>query len=253
MASVLGLLGSAGAQPAAEPADPEAPLESLPEAELDPRAAGYPRTLVDRPLVLPDGLLEGTVVLGVGYADGGTWTTRIGPSLRYGVGRVELEGGASVLVDDWYSDAFVAVRFAPDPDMTIGLQLGLERIGSDVTTTTPRVLLGRKQLLTETVAIESSFGPGVSRAAGETAFVANGEVRVQIQVAALYAVQARAALNLRYLEAEGTTLRHDYGLGLLASITPTIDVMSSVDLFVEDDDYVGLVVSVAVSLRNRSM
>lgn len=285
VAAVLGLIGSAGAQPAASdpvdpdapvaaepaapeapaaaepaaaepadpdaPADPEAPLPSVPEPDIDPRAAGYPRSLVDRPLVLSNGMVEGSLALGVSRADRGLWGTRIAPSLRYAAGRFEIKGGASLLLDDLYSDAIVAVRFAPNPDMTVGLQLVIESIGSTVLTTTPRLLLGRKQLLTETVAVESAFAPGFARSAGATAFVASGEVRVQVQVAPLYAVQARAALHVRYLETEGTTLGHNYGLGVLASLTPTIDLMPSLNLFAADDDYVGVVFSLELNVRNR--
>jgi len=223
----------------------------VPEPDLDPRSAGYPRGLVDRPLILPSGTAEGTLALGIGLADGGIWTTRIGPSARYAIGSFELEGGAQVVLDDRHSTVFAAAQFASNPDMTVGLELVVDGPASDTRATTPRLVLGRKQLLTETVAVESNFAGGVSRSAGVTAYVASGEMRVQMQVAPLYAVQARAALNVRYLEGEGTTLGHNYGVGVLASVISTIDLFPSVDLFAADDDYLGVVVSLAVSARNR--
>lgn len=257
-ATMLALSGVAGAQPAdaapdptepSGPADPEAPLASVDDP--DPRSAGYPRSLVDRPLILPSGLLEGTLAFGVRRADGGTWTTRIGPSLRYAAGPFEIEGGASFLLDDLYSDALVGAHFGPNPDMTVGVQFAVENIGIDVMTLTPRLVLRRKQLLTETFAVESTFALGLSRSETLTAYVTHGEVRVQQQVAPLYAVQARLALSARYQEIEGTSLRHNYGLGVLASLTPTIDIFPSIDLLAQDDDYLGLVFSLAVSARNR--
>lgn len=253
--TVVVLTGIAGAQPA----DPEAPLASVPEPDLDPRSAGYPRGLVDRPLVLPSGTAEGTAIIAVARASKIT-SASFAPVARYALGQLEIEGAlrVSTVKSDRIVVPFVAARFAITPDMTIGAQLGGQLLAhetTDLSFVTPRLLLGRKQLVSEQLAVESQFALGMNFADDDPTYLATGQVRVQWQVAPLVAAEARAALDVRYQKpvapAQGATLTHSYGIAVVASATPTIDVTPGVDLFVDGDSSLGFVVSVALSARTR--
>ncbi len=217
----------------APPTDPDnLPPDALPLAVAPAEVvieSPYPRALVDRPLVIPGGMLEASLSFVVARSellDKPFTSIGVSPDVSYAVSRFGLSAGVDVILDVTpdvvtfagqsfqFQDeqrllaAYVSARFAPTPDSSLRLQLVGQGLTTEVPRTTTRVVGAYKARLAPKVAVIPSVSTGFSRttydnvsqniAESRTAFVAGGHLSVTAQVAPLIALVAHTQFDLRY-------------------------------------------------------
>jgi hypothetical protein len=234
--------------PAPAPVPTPAPTPAVEEQ-------GYPRSLVQRPLLLPANTVEATAIVGVQRTTLGSDSIELYLGelrVRYGIGAADFEAGGSVLIADSYPDmfmvetetfrsAFAGGRFLMATDTTVGVQFSYNNFGSNAKQYQPRVVATTKRHLTPKSAIEFSVLGGIDYLKiddmdGASTYVGTGEIKVQAQAAPTVGFEGRAALSYLHLPesmfaaSSGHALGQNYGVRVVASMTPKIDVVGAFDL-----------------------
>lgn len=222
----------------APPTDPDKlPADALPLA-IAPAEPGsvveppYPRALVERPLVIPDGMIEAALSFAVARTEAiqdMTFTSLgVSPYVAYAVGRFALSAGAQVILDvapdvamfegqsyefeiqdeQRLAAAHASARFAPVPDLSLRLQLFGQALTTDAPRTTTSLVAAYKARISPVFAVVPFLAVGFSRTTyddairgvleSRTALVASGGLAAQAQVAPLVAVVVRSTAYLRY-------------------------------------------------------
>lgn len=224
----------------APPTDPDhLPPDALPLAVAPAEPAAvieppYPRALVERPHVLPDGTIEASLAFALARSEVVTGTTftslGVSPHVGYAVGRFGLSAGADVILDvtpdvvtlagqsfefqdeQRLATAYASARYAPTPDLSLRLQFAGQGLTTDVPRSTTGFVTSYKARLSSRFAMIPSVGAGFSRTTyddvsrniseSRTAFVASGRLGAQAQVAPLVALVGHSSVGLRYEGAE---------------------------------------------------
>ncbi len=220
----------------APPTDPDnLPPDALPLAIAPAEATvvvepTYPRAFVDRPLVIPGGMLEASlafIVTRTEMLDDKPFTSLgVSTDVGYAVGRFGLSAGADVILDvtpdvvmfagqsfEFQDEqrllaAYASARFAPTPDSSLRLQLVGQGLTTDVQRTITRLVGSYKARVAPRVAVVPAVSTGFARttyddvsrniAESRTAFVAAGRLAVTAQVTPLIALVAHTGFDLRY-------------------------------------------------------
>lgn len=220
----------------APPTDPDnlppdaLPLAIAPAVPVEVITAPYPRAVVERPHVLPDGTIEASLSFIVARTElitDKTFTSMAAsPNVSYAVGRFGLSAGADVILDvtpdvvmfagqsfefqdeQRLATAYASARFAPVPDLSLRLQFVGQGLTTDVPRTTTALAASYKARLSRQFAVIPSVATGFSRTTyddvsrniseSRAAFVASGRLAAQAQVAPLVALVGHSSLNVRY-------------------------------------------------------
>ncbi len=256
------ILAIGRAEAETDPPGGEPPLGAPPSTGAPAATeAGYPAALVARPLLLPSGGVEGGVrLLAYRIESGGQAYTfaSLEPRVRYGLGRVELEGavglflfqdvpgdGGSPTDPDRLQSVFVAGRYGLTPDRSVGVELTAGGLTGDFKTYLPALVLEDKAHLAPLTAIESTVALGYGRAQFDSGPMSSSSSwlslelrgRLEAQVTSRLALEGRARLGYtRPLGDDdtpffgGATLGFDVGVGALAALTPSVDVVAAIDI-----------------------
>jgi hypothetical protein len=231
-------------------AEPAAPDEPVP----DP----YPRALVQRELLQPAGMLEGTALLGIDVVgnDSTDQLATVTVHGRYQLRDTELAAGVSTQIynnapntpsrdDRTLQAVFASVRHRIGTDLAAGVELAVGDPTSDVARYAPRLLLANKRRITPRAAVELGLATGIDRAtlasggdsARATLLAISGRIRAQAQLSRWIAVEGRAALG--YFDVLGDPglmsiptelFAQDYGLRVVAGLTPCVDLVAGFDV-----------------------
>lgn len=220
----------------------------------------YPRAYVRRPLVLPQGIIEATaqvLMLRTTFQsfDTGSGSIEVYAGdgrVRYGFGGIDFEAGGQLLIGDDAPDelmienerfraAFGGVRAAVAENLIVGANITYVNESESVKRYAPRVVLTSKQRFGAVAAIElGGFGgfdyrdidfPGME---SQTIYTGGIELRPQAQVSPVVALEARATIafvrvpDMEFAEG-GSALTQNYGLRLIASLAPKVDLLAGVD------------------------
>jgi len=224
----------------APPTDPDhLPADALPLAiaPAEPIAVvepPYPRALVERPLVLPDGTIEASLSFAFARSeviqDKAFTSLGVSPNVSYAVGRFGLSAGADVILDvtpdvvtfagqsfqfqdeQRLATAYASARFAPVPDLALRLQFAGQGLTTDVPRTTTALAASYKARPSPRFAVIAALATGFSRTTyddvsrniseSRAALVASAGLGAQLQVAPLVAIAARSSVGMRYEGAE---------------------------------------------------
>lgn len=243
----------------AKPPEPPKPLVE---------STGYPRAYVQRPLVLPQGVIEVSLQLGrlstsfpnfsgdVAFEETLELYTGEG-RVRYGFGPADIEAGGQLLLGEdvpegvmlesqTFRSAFGALRYAVHPYFVIGGQVTYVNLSANIKRYEPRLVLATRKRFGERSAAEIAGLFGVDRETTElgarsdsaNTYVVGLELRAQAQVSPRSAFEARANLAFAkapemesdFVPAEGgSELRQTYGLRFLSSIRPKVDLVFGAD------------------------
>jgi hypothetical protein len=226
-----------------------------PPAAASPSAATS-RALIERPLLLPDGVLEVQALLAVATL-GDSESYSAAPRLAIGRGRGELELGFSTVVADPDVDpdaeparlqsAFIAAR-ASRPGVAVGGELGTRRPNTIVEQYTLRGFVEHKRRTGARSALELSFASGIDHTATRVpvlpepspyVLVATGQIRAQIQIAPAIALEGRTALSMSgsidvgiFTEEseDDTAFDLDYGARAVVAARPELDIVAGLDV-----------------------
>jgi len=232
-------------EPAPEPPPPPAPPPAPPaqvKLAVIPFAPGpYPRALVARPLVLPDRAVEGTLRFAMEQHEK---IVSAQPRVRGAVARVELEGAADValgpfpeadLEPDHLVHYAVAARYALDPDLAVGGELGVASPpAGNPALYQPRLVVSGKHRFGGRGggAIELAALAGEDRVSDFATAVASGRLRVEAQVVDAVAIAGDAALT--YNDPLGSNAMFEsfftqsYGGALVIAADRRVDVIAEV-------------------------
>ncbi len=276
--------------PPPDPAPPPPQPEPVPVVVSTPVAppvtpvvveAGYPRELVLRPLILPQGGFEGSALfvlqtLSTGGSDSDSQNhALIQPRLRYGFGAGEVELAASFLAyepedtsmfpieRETFQNVSVAGRFKVAPSTVIGAELGVFSPVGDVKTYAPRAIAATKLHLSAASAAELAFKGGINHveeqsesSIGGNTVVLSSELRVQAQVAPEVAVEGRALLAYYNLDDDdsfegspGSYFLQTYGVWLVGSVSRDIDLSAGFDIVHSNGDFTMKLFSVGIAAR----
>jgi hypothetical protein len=248
-------------QPPPPPPPPPQPLPP-PTTTIE---TGYPRALAARPLTMPNGGVEGSIVFGyesLTLLYFGQDALVVRPRVRYGIGMAEVEVNAAIVAYQEDPDPMSpfpfereelaaiggAGRFVVLPDTAAGLEMTIQSPAADTTTYQPRAVIAHKARMTGRSAAEMQLGIGVDHTSfGDMSIqtgIAEAQLRVQAQIAPLVAVEGRA--TLRYLNSFEESdpsipqldsyLAQDYGLRVVGSLTPDIDAIAGFDVLYAQDE-----------------
>lgn len=205
--------------------------------------ADYPRALVDRPLVLPAGTIEGELALGLearAVAMATETTSFARARTTYGDGRLDVELATTVALDpdDAHPDRLDVVRFGARFEAVTDLVVA-PSVAYAGSTLSPRIAVVHRRVRGRG-GIELAAATGIDDGLA-THFVVGGSVRVRAQIAAPVALEGRAALSYLYdAAADKPELHHrfaqDFGMRALWSATPVLDAFAAIDLLAFDDD-----------------
>lgn len=251
----------AAEQPPAPPPPPPAPVVAPPPAaEPAAVASGYPRAIAARPLVLPQGGIEGTAELSLTHASFPSSTSSSdsfdtwlgGVRGRYGLGTAEVEAGvgfvfaqsapAGLMTEDpdTLASIHVAGRFASTQDLTFGGRFGVSQPASQPTYA-PRVTVGSKHHFASS-ALELELAAGIDHTTPDMSdsinyFETAAILRAQAQVSPVVTLEAHATLG--YTDRLGTTdptlgyfdsyFSQTYGFRGLIAATSDVDVIIGID------------------------
>lgn len=206
-------------------------------------AEPYPRALVERPLVLPRGTLEGALAQSVetrADRDGTVTTSLSRARVTYGDGGLDLELAAAIVLDpdaahpERMDHVGFGARFEARRDLVVAPSVAY----AASTLSTRLGVLHRRAI--GRGGIELGAAAGVDDGA-HTFRVVGGTLRVRAQVAATVALEGRAAMSYLHDAApDRPEQRHrfaqDFGVRALWSVTATLDALAAVDLLALDDD-----------------
>ena len=236
-------------------------------AMAGPSAAAPPsgatsRALVERPLLLPSGVLEVQALLAVATLDGEE-SYSAAPRLTVGRGGGELEVGFSTVVADSVGDAeaeparlqsaFIAAR-ASRPGFAVGGELGTVRPNAIIEKYTLRGFVEHKRRTGARSALEMSLASGIDHTATTVpvlpepspyVLVFTGQVRAQVQIAPMIALEGRTAvsmsgsIDLRVFAQESeddTAFGLEYGARAVVAARRELDVVAGLDVPQFDHD-----------------
>lgn len=216
-------------------------------------AEPYPRALVERPLVLPPGTVEGVLAQAIETrADGGaTVTTSLSRArVTYGDGRLDLEIDTAIVLDPDASHpermdrVGFGARFEARRDLVVA-----PSVAYAASTLSSRLGVVHRRAVGRG-GIELGAAAGLDDGA-HTYRVVGGTLRVRAQVAATVALEGRAAVSyLHDAHPDKPELRHrfaqDFGARALWSVTAALDAFAAVDLLALDDDVKQLTLGIAL-------
>jgi hypothetical protein len=243
---------AAEAQPppaeAPPPPPPAVPPSSAPIVEPAGIETGYPRAFAARPLVLPQGGLEGTASFG--YHESAYDSVTAAARTRYSLGVAEVEAGVGLILDqerpeglpiaepDLLDSFFFAARYAVHSDLTVGGQLQLSSF--DNVSYSPRAVVANKRHFASS-SLELGLAAGIDHRAGTAqtpsfdVFDMAATVRAQAQVAPAVMVEAHGVVG--YSNTLGETMfgfddytYQTYGFRLLLAATDAIDIAADADV-----------------------
>lgn len=234
----------------------------------------YPQELAQRPLVLPPGAVEVAVPLAwTRTENAGTDTFNhlaTKPRVRYAVSQLELEAGADLYLWQTEQDSmggiivfpeperlsaiYAAVRYGITPNQFVGAELSAYNLTGDSDPRyVPVALFANKFRLSQKAGLELAIGAGLDRTrfdsglggADVTLMTVFGlaQFRAQAQVSPTVALEARATLrahkdqsdNASMFAIEQGGLAMDYGLRLVAAVSPMVDAIVGVDVLQSGD------------------
>jgi hypothetical protein len=242
----------------------------------------YPRELALRPLMLPGGALEGSLMFTLQNISTGSSDSRnsgvASPRFRYSFGVAEAEVGVSLLAyetedtsmfpieGERFQSLFAAGRFKVSSSVVVGAELNVFTPAADFKTYSPRALAATKLMLSRASAVEIAVRTGVDRNSsidlmgmsfgGISTFVLSSEVRLQAQVTPGVAIEARALLGYYNPDGDPSTtgvpssyFAQTYGLRVVGTVTPDVDLIAGFDVTNSTGDATVKVFSVGVAAR----
>jgi hypothetical protein len=270
--AVLGVVAVVGGHAAIARADDPPPEPAA------PTSTGYPVEAAARPLLLPTGGMEGGVRLLIDRSDfnGESWTGgALEPRARYGFGAFEAEAafalhlfqdvpdGIGVLEPERLRSVYLAGRYGWSPDATVGLALTVSEPSGDFSRYSPEVVVARKLHLSPGAAVELGAGAGMQFSSFDTgletttarSLLLEGQSRALAQVSRTVAAHATGRLQYVRVVSEAMEgfpqpayLVFDVELGLVAALTPDIDVVAAIDIRATGD-YQGKSMTLGLVIR----
>ena len=252
--------------PAPPPPAPPPPLPPVPVAPIvasapPPPQTGYPQELVARPLVLPDGGVEGGVDMvwqrvdsGGAETDGFSFVTAR-PRVRYAAPGVELtargsiglyqtdRGGVTPVEIERLQSVGVVARHGLAGDAAIGVSLDVAYPATEYPTYIIRGNAGTRLHLSTRSALELSGTAGVDHrlvpdglgGTGNQQLLAGaGELRAQAQLSQVLGAEARTTLSVfRLLDppmgSNAVSFTQDFGVRAVAAVSRDFDVVLGFD------------------------
>ncbi|CAN5915916.1 hypothetical protein BH11MYX2_BH11MYX2_21280 [soil metagenome] len=232
------------------------PSDELPPP---PPPLAYPRAYTDRPLLLPNGGVEGALGLRIDTLKFGSdrYTTGgLRPSVRVGLGAAEIEAGASIFLfqdvpdtggstptdPDRLQSVYGIARFTVAPETVIAGQLiASTPTNSQVKTFTPGAFIEHKEHLSQVSSLRLTGGFNYVHPSydddttpSQDAVDVYAKVRGALQIAPLVALEGAAEYHfvkytgdMAYIDQYTSNV---FSLGIVGSVAPDIDVFAAFEL-----------------------
>ncbi|MBA3461598.1 MAG: hypothetical protein H0T46_16670 [Deltaproteobacteria bacterium] len=229
-------------------------------APAEPASGGYPVELVARPLILPDGAVEGGANLVWQRVSPGnesfSFVTAV-PHVRFAAPGVELMGQASIglyqteqgspgmtVEIERLQSIGAGLRHGISPDAAIGAVFEIRLPATDFKSYNGRAVAAMKRHLGARSAFELSGFAGASRTTTaipglgsyeQDQLLGGCELRLQAQLSPIVAAEARTSVTLRKLldqppEADTTFVAQDHGVRLVAAVNRDVDLTAGFDV-----------------------
>lgn len=251
------------------------PLPTPPETPRVRIASSYPRSLIQRRLLLPPGVAEASIRFALTRLGGTELSTVADPNLRVRLGPVELRGGGSLLMyetrgpdprADTIAGLSFGAHFAVRPDLSLGLELSM-RSPATYPTIASRAVILHKARLGERAALELLAGVGEihrdepprmeREPTRANTLSVGGQLKLQVQLTPEVAIEGRAALTFyKPLDEVGKKVMpppsyfgSEYGLRMLGSLSQALDVFAGLDVYPTDPDPDIVTITVGLAVR----
>jgi hypothetical protein len=242
-----------------------APPSDEPPPPVPPQP--YPRAYADRPLLLPNGAVEGAVALRIDTLKTGSDRYTTGgllPSLRVGLGLVELEAGAAIYLfqdtpadngsgtspddPDRLQSLYAIGRVTVAPETAIAAQFIASMPTNDtVKTYVPGAFVEHKEHFAQVASLRATGGfnyvhPSYddNSAPSQDSLDFYAKARVAVQVAPLVALEG--ATELHYVRFTGDMPYYDsytsslVSVGIVGNVAPDFDIVAA---FESNSDQLG--------------
>ncbi|HEY4058518.1 MAG TPA: hypothetical protein VGM39_18020 [Kofleriaceae bacterium] len=218
----------------------------------------YPSAYADRPLLLPNGAVEGSAALRIDTVKDGDNRSYFGsgsPSVRVGLGMAEIEAGASIYLfqhvhnsdsggfssidPDRLQNLYAIGRFTVAPETAVALQfIATTPADDDYKSFVPGAFIEHKERFGHVSSLRLTGGLNYVRPVyGDDTIPVNAsldfyaKVRAAVQIAPMLALEA--ATELHYVKITGDMPVYDsytsslYSVGIVGTVAPDFDLVAA--------------------------